>query len=200
MLLELKKKITLRPPEGFTDLMLKLLSSKLNALETILLKIEESCNILECGNLLERISLALRSLETDITSGNQEIFDKIEKTIEKFSIVSSYLSLRSSIIKVLTISAGVTLILFSGYTLFKASSFLVMILATISAILSLSGMLLYRYFSGQILMIASAIFLAISPNILNGIIASISVALILLAISVRKGTKERIRVLRIEEG
>jgi len=167
MLLELKKKITLRPPEGFTDLMLKLLSSKLNALETILLKIEESCNILECGNLLERISLALRSLETDITSGNQEIFDKIEKTIEKFSIVSSYLSLRSSIIKVLTISAGVTLILFSGYTLFKASSFLVMILATISAILSLSGMLLYRYFSGQILMIASAIFLAISPNILN---------------------------------
>ncbi len=200
MLLELKKKITLRPPEGFTDLMLNLLSSKLNALEAILLKIEESCNVLECGNLLEKISLTLRSLETDITSGNQEIFDKIEKIVERFNVVSSYLSLRSSIIKVLTISSGLALILFSGYTLFRASSFLIMILMTTSAILSLSGMLLYRYFSGQMLMVASAVFLAISPNILNGIVASISVALILIAINVRRNTKERIKVFKIEEG
>jgi len=180
--------------------MLNLLSSKLDALERILFKIEETCNVLECGNLLEKISLTLTSLETDIISGNQEVFDKIEKVIEKFSLISSYLSLRSSIIKTLTLSSGAILILFSGYTLFKASSFLIMILATISAILSLSGMLLYRYLSGQILMIASAIFLAISPNITNGIIASISASLVLLAISVRRNTRERIKVLRIEEG
>lgn len=177
--------------------MVNLLRSKLNAIEASLYKIEEACNLLDCGNFLERVSIVLTDLETEITSGSQEVFNRIEELIEKLNLISSYLSLRSSIIKVLMLSSGVVLLVFSGFAMLNVSNILLMSLAIISAILSLSGMLLYKYSTGQIFMILSAIFLAMSPHIINAIIASISAFLVSFTVVMRKSTKEKLKGAKI---
>jgi hypothetical protein len=197
-LASLKLKVEKEPPPGFTELMVKLLISRLDLLEQGVLKVEEECIEGNCDNVLIDLESAVSRIESGVLSGDQGVFDHIDNLIKKLKMITSYLSLRNSMSSLATISAGILLIMASAVEMMSVSSFYMLVIDVIVASLSLAGLLLYKYSVGQILMIASAVILALSPNILYPVISSISAFLAGLAIMIKKNTYERLRGIRVE--
>jgi hypothetical protein len=194
----LRYRVEREPPEGFTELMVRLLSSKLEVVERSLSRIESACESMPCGDLLERLNILASEIESEVFSGDREAFDKVESVANRLRLLSSYLSLRSSVVYVATISAGATIALASVTEVLKAEGLLLLLISLLSTSLGLAGALLSRYLLGQILVIVGAALLALSPHMIYAVIASVSSLLVAIALIVRRRTAEKVEGVRLE--
>ncbi len=196
----LRYRLQKNPPAEFTDLMIQLLSSKLEAIENSLIRIEDACRSLPCNNIFDKLKVLIYNVESLALSGNQEVFEKIENVLLKVKLLASYISLRRLTVIILTMSAGAAIAISSLVQAVNAETFLLLLASITSASLGLAGMLLSSYTLGQILTISASIFLAITPQLIYVIIAVASAFLSALAIVVRRNTSERLKGVSFETG
>lgn len=163
-------------PEGFTDDMVSLLAEKLRIAEDSMAVIEESCRILPCGGVYEKLAGIAEKLAQLAESGDPGVFDVLDEYLKRLGGAALLAITRLRTAWVASASSGVVVALASIAFLTLPVTDIQFLMGLTALFLGLAAAILSKYRLGPLLAVAGAVALSASTSVLPLVILAVAAA------------------------